>query len=152
MPRLIAVLAALLAAAPALAGDLPDPTLTPGAVVAGVTAAEVCRPGWAHQHRRVTARTRKAVLAAYGLSGPHDGFCARGCELDHLIPLELGGANTAANLWPEQLSGARGARKKDRLENRLHALVCAGELDLMEAQKAIATDWLAAYRRFVGRP
>jgi hypothetical protein len=38
---------------------------------------------------------------------------------------------------------------KDRLEDRLHELVCAGRLSLPEAQKAIATDWIVAYRRYV---
>jgi hypothetical protein len=33
------------------------------------------------------------------------------------------------------------ARVKDRLENRLHALVCAGKLSLPAAQQAIATDY-----------
>ena len=45
--------------------------------------------------------------------------------------------------------GAVDARVKDKLENRLHELVCAGRLSLPEAQKAIATDWITAYRRFV---
>jgi hypothetical protein len=37
---------------------------------------------------------------------------------------------------------------KDRLENRLHQMVCAGELDLTTAQQAIASDWIAAYKRY----
>jgi hypothetical protein len=39
---------------------------------------------------------------------------------------------------------------KDSLEARLHALVCSGKLDLKTAQQAIATNWLAAYNRYVG--
>jgi hypothetical protein len=37
---------------------------------------------------------------------------------------------------------------KDRLENRLHQMVCAGQLDLTTAQQAIASDWVAAYKRY----
>jgi len=33
---------------------------------------------------------------------------------------------------------------KDRLEQRLHQLVCAGQLDLATAQHDIATDWIGA--------
>jgi hypothetical protein len=32
----------------------------------------------------------------------------------------------------------------------LNRLVCAGRLSLREARRAIAADWLAAYRRYVG--
>jgi hypothetical protein len=42
-----------------------------------------------------------------------------------------------------------GFHKKDRLENRLHALVCAEDLKIRAAQKAIATNWVSAYRRYV---
>jgi hypothetical protein len=38
---------------------------------------------------------------------------------------------------------------KDRLEDRLHALVCAGKMSLEEAQHAIGDDWIAAYQRYV---
>ncbi len=71
-------------------------------------------------------------------------------EEDHLISLELGGHPTSpANLWAEPWFGAWNARVKDRLENRLHRLVCDGTLTLRDAQQAVATDWVAAYRRFV---
>jgi hypothetical protein len=55
--------------------------------------------------------------------------------------LELGGSNSVRNLWPERFF-----RRKDRLENRLHAEVCAGERSLREAQRAIARNWLSLYR------
>ena len=47
-------------------------------------------------------------------------------ELDHLIPLELGGGNAATNLWPEAHHGVGSASVKDQLENHLHVLVCSG--------------------------
>jgi hypothetical protein len=70
-------------------------------------------------------------------------------EVDHLISLELGGSNAIRNLWPEPYAGVWGARTKDKLENRLHALVCAGSLTLQAAQRAISVDWVAAYQRYV---
>jgi hypothetical protein len=36
------------------------------------------------------------------------------------------------------------------LEDRLHALVVNGKLDLKTAQREIATDWIAAYKKYVG--
>jgi hypothetical protein len=72
-------------------------------------------------------------------------------EEDHLIPLTVGGnPRDPKNLWPEPWNGPYGAHVKDKLENKLHSLVCDGMLTLEEAQKAIATDWIAAYEKYVG--
>ena len=43
-----------------------------------------------------------------------------------------------------------GAHTKDRLENRLHKLVCSGTITLGEAQHEISTNWIAAYRGRIG--
>jgi hypothetical protein len=43
------------------------------------------------------------------------------------------------------------AHDKDRLEKRMHTLVCTKKtLDLKVAQNEIATDWVAAYKKYVG--
>ena len=42
-------------------------------------------------------------------------------------------------------------RAKDRLERRLCEMVCSGQLDLATAQQAIATDWIKAYEKFIGK-
>jgi len=67
-------------------------------------------------------------------------------ELDHLIPLELGGANSASNLWPEpNRADATGFNNpKDPVEARLKAAVCSGKVTLVAAQDAIAVDWVTA--------
>jgi hypothetical protein len=41
------------------------------------------------------------------------------------------------------------AQVKDRLEGKLHELVCSGQLDLKTAQQAIAADWIGAYKFYV---
>ena len=41
---------------------------------------------------------------------------------------------------------------KDRLENKLHHLVCYGQLNLTAAQHAIVADWRVAYLKYVGKP
>jgi hypothetical protein len=38
---------------------------------------------------------------------------------------------------------------KDQLENRLHKMVCAGQLPLDQAQRDISTDWRAAYNKYM---
>ncbi len=43
----------------------------------------------------------------------------------------------------------RTADVKDELKAPLAQLVCSGRVPLAEAQQAIATDWTAAYNRFV---
>ena len=68
------------------------------------------------------------------------------------MPLGLGGAPyDPRNLWPEPRATADGwnADVKDELEAVLARLVCSGRVPLAEAQQAIATDWIAAYNRFV---
>jgi hypothetical protein len=66
-------------------------------------------------------------------------------EVGHLISLVLGGSNDIANLWPGSYRiEPWNAHLKDKLEDRLHALVCAAKMSLPDAQKAIAGDWISA--------
>lgn len=128
-------------------GDIePNRSLTPGETFTTATAAQVCVSGYSASVRNVPTSLRYAVFAAYDIDyGLHSNY-----ELDHLISLELGGDNASANLWPEPLDGAGGAKVKDKLENKLHSLVCSGQLSLPEAQQAIAGDWSAAYAKYSG--
>ena len=132
-------------------GFLPDHLCTEGAVDPRVTqgniAATICRSGYTTTVRppeSVTEPIKVERMAAYGISAPLAMY-----ELDHLIPLELGGASTA-NLWPEPLAGSRGAHRKDELENALRRQVCSGAVTLAVAQLAIAANWEDAYQTFVG--
>ena len=68
------------------------------------------------------------------------------------MPLELGGSDDLANLWPEprfSIEPEWNAERKDELENALHAFVCNGDLDIEVAQKAIEDDWTEAWKRYV---
>jgi len=53
--------------------------------------------------------------------------------------------------WPEPRTTTDGwnADVKDELEAVLSRMVCSGRVPLVEAQRAIARDWIAAYNRFV---
>ena len=114
----------------------PDPRCTPGASDPRVTRAEIastiCRSGYTRSVRppeSVTYVEKRASMRAYG-----DHGSSRRYEYDHLIPLELGGA----------------PNPKDALENRLREQVCDRALSLAAARRAIASDWVAAYRRLLG--
>jgi hypothetical protein len=128
------------------AADMPNRALTPGVAVA-VGSARICRSGYASSVRDVPESEEDEVYARYCVA--HVPYRH---EVDHLVSLELGGSNAVSNLWPEPYAGRWGARTKDVLENRLHDLVCAGILRLRYAQRIEARNWVAAYRRYVGRP
>lgn len=146
-PRLALILiavAALTVTLDAHDGIRPNPTLTPGATRT-VTHHELCTPGSAGKARAVSSATKHQVFVRYHVAPTPGAY-----EVDHLISLELGGSNDITNLWPQPYHGRWNAHQKDALENRLHALVCAGTVSLDEAQRAIATDWIAALKKFGG--
>ena len=125
-----------------IVGPLPDHACTPGAVFAEATPDIICVSGYSASVRSVSVGLKKKIYAAYDIAYPE----ARGSyELDHLIPLELGGSNEAANLFPEAAQPLPGFHEKDLVEDYLHEEVCAGRVDLAAAQKQIATNWLPVY-------
>lgn len=122
---------------------LPDPKVTPGATRPDATTQSVCHGGSTKKFRNTTSAMKANSYKAYG-AVKVKGKC---CEVDHLISLELGGADDPKNLWPEPYEPRPGAHEKDTVENFLHAEVCAGHLTLAEAQKEISTNWLSVYER-----
>ncbi len=127
---------------------LPDPKLTPGDTL-DVTKDDICVPGYSRKVRDVPEAVKREAYARYGITSHKP----REYEVDHLISLELGGSNSIKNLWPESFETQLwNAHVKDRLENELHRRVCSGELDLKTAQREIATDWISAYKKYLGEP
>ena len=124
-------------------GGLPDSACTPGAVFPKATVQQICTPGYASSVRNVPYSEAEQVYAEYGIYHHYSGQY----EDDHLVPLELGGSNDIANLWPELASPTPGFHQKDKVENYLHDQVCSGAMSLKEAQTEIATNWLAVYNR-----
>lgn len=126
----------------ALPGPRPDPGCTPGAIDPAVTQADIqstiCRSGYTANVRppvSETDRFKRTMYAAYGIP------TGATSELDHLVSLELGGANDAANLWPEV---GPVPNPKDTVENDLHKAVCSNKVTLAAAQQAIASNWQTA--------
>ncbi len=127
---------------------MPNPHLTPGDAL-DVTAADICVRGYSKKVRNVPQSVKERAYAEYGITHRQKGEY----EVDHLISLELGGSNSIRNLWPESYKTQPwNARTKDRLENYLHKRICSGQMDIKEAQREIATDWISAYRTYFGEP
>jgi hypothetical protein len=173
---LVAIFAIVISANTALADDLPDSPKTPGATLEtvpndqiasglsdktdtnvqvddAVTIDLICTPGYSKCIRDVPQSEKASLYQSYGLMGNHTGYCdtKQGCEVDHLISLELGGSNDQTNLWPEPYQGTTwNAHVKDQLGNFLHRQVCQRNIALDQAQQEIAKDWITPYKARLG--
>jgi len=135
-------------------GSLPDPRCTPGAVNPSVTQDNIgntiCAPGYTKSVRPPVSYTtplKIRLMQSYGFTDSRSNY-----ELDHLIPLEIGGnPYDVRNLWPEPGYGQYNFHVKDRYENYLNNAVCSGSLSLSDAQKDIATNWISNWEN-VGQP
>ena len=143
---------------------IPDPTCSPGASNPTITvqilrtATQPPATGFRTscvRDKATSAHAKAATYDWYGVPHPaHNTGASQTCELDHIVSLELGGADTLDNIWPE--CGPQGValndryfKQKDLVENYLAAQVRGGAMTLRAAQIGIATDWtkyLAAAR------
>lgn len=127
-------------------GVTPDPRISPGDVLTTDTR-QICTPGYTKTVRNVPQELKAEVYREYGINHRQPGEY----EVDHVISLELGGSNSIRNLFPQSYRlHPLNAHIKDRLEDRLHALVCNGKIPITQAQQAISRDWIGAYRRYIG--
>jgi hypothetical protein len=136
---------------------LPNSKVTPGAVNPNVTQANikdnVCKANWTGTIRPPVSYTNKLkatqMKSTYKSEVETFGASAANYEEDHLISLQLGGSPTdPKNLWPEPYAG-KNARSKDVIETKLKTMICSGKITLADAQKAIATNWVLAYNKYV---
>ena len=133
--------AAALAAPPYGWGSRPPLRVTPG--VARHGRADICpRPSAALLAARPGRAETARVFAEYGV---RPRFRPR-YRIDLLVPADLDGTDAAGNLWPQPVHAFHA---KNRLEQRLHALVCSGRITLGRAQLAIRRNWTLAYHRFL---
>lgn len=130
-------------------GGLPDPRCTPGAINPSITQDNIrntiCVPGYTKTVRPPASYTtplKIRLMQSYGFTDSRSNY-----ELDHLIPLEIGGnPYDVRNLWPEPGYGEYNFHIKDRYENYLNNAVCSGSLSLSDAQKDIATNWISNWK------
>jgi hypothetical protein len=125
---------------------VPDAQKTPGDVLT-TDAKVICVPGYTKTVRNVPQAIKEQAFNIYGITSRKP----KEYEIDHLISLELGGSNSIRNLWPESyITQPLNAHVKDKLENKLHELICSGQLPVEQAQQEIAQDWVAAYQKHIG--
>ena len=144
---------ALVLSLPTWVSDLPNPVLTPGAINPEVTQANlqytVCVEGYTKTIRPpadFTNNLKRLQISEYGYADRNP----KHYDEDHLIALSIGGApNDPHNLWPEPRNSKWNARKKDQLEFVLFKMVCDQEISLAEAQHAMATNWIEAWKLYV---
>jgi len=119
-------------------------------VTEGTVKRTICVPGYTKSVRPATSYTngvKAKLLTEAGIDQSRIGDF----ELDHIVPLALGGhPRKLSNLVLQPWEGEHGAKRKDSLEVRMHSLVCHGEVGLTEAQACIAENWelcAAKYKR-----
>jgi hypothetical protein len=129
---------------------VPDPACTPGAINPNVTVAVLKSKGFnthCDRNQATTAAQKSRTYIYYGIHQPVNNIGkTQICELDHLVSLELGGADTLDNIWPQCGPDSvalrqRYFRMKDKVENYLARQVKKGRMSLEEAQRGIAADW-----------
>lgn len=101
----------------------------------------ICVSGWTKTVRPPTAFTNKLKRQEMTAAKiPLDQ--ASKYELDHQIPLALGGApRDPKNLHLQLWIGPDGAHAKDAEERRMQLEVCAGKITLTHARACMAVDW-----------
>jgi len=138
------IAAAVLIGVPSFAAaQLPSEFQTPGGKTKA-NEAQVCAADFEASAKPVAKWQRDQALERYG-KRPED-FTG---ELDHLIPIALGGSNDPDNLWPLPANKDMGPAQKKALEVKLLQLVCDKTLKLKDAQDAIKKDWVKAYTQYV---
>jgi hypothetical protein len=109
-------------------GGLPDQRCTPGAASPSVTQDNIrntiCVPGYTKTVRppvTYTSPLKIRLMQSYGFTDSRSNY-----ELDHLIPLEIGGnPYDVRNLWPEPGYGQYNFHVKDSIVVRYSSALVA---------------------------
>jgi hypothetical protein len=132
----VAVFVTIATQARAVDGMLPNPKLTPGRVAESEKDL-----------RGVTVAMEQKVFARYKLLWQYRAEF----KIDHLIPRELGGADTIDNLWPQRIRvKPYGSDRKELLTEVLLQKVRANKMTVANAQEEIRRDWIDAFIDHVG--
>jgi hypothetical protein len=123
-----------------------------GAIKPDITQANIqqtiCAPGYTKRVRASTVYTNGVKRKLMLESGIDESHMAE-YELDHIIPLAIGGhPRKLTNLQLQLWDGENGAKRKDRIEVKLQCLVCTEQVSLGDAQREIAENWQGAYHKY----
>jgi hypothetical protein len=149
IPLMLKLLVGVVLVAQIAAAHAVPPSLLNQDVTQTTLSNTVCVSGYTKSVRPSTTYTngvKRRLILEKGLDFDveKDNY-----ELDHVIPLALGGhPRNLNNLMLQPWVGHDGAKRKDRLEVKLQCLVCSGGVPLEVAQEAIWADWPAAYSTY----
>jgi hypothetical protein len=126
----------------------PDRQCSPRAYYSALTKTRICAVDFRTDPIRLVPQSEKEdVEREYGMPVMKYG---KTLEIDHIVSLELGGSNDIANLFPEKRDVSPGYNVKDKLENKLHDLVCDGTMTLSTVRRRIASDWQTLFKTVFG--
>lgn len=123
----------------------PNTELTPGDIIENATRETVCSSGYSKRMRRdLVKKDKEKIYERYGL--PYD---SKHYQIDHFIPISIGGSNDPKNLWPQPIVNNAGFIEKQQVANYLHNKVCEGSIDIRDAQIAVKQDWHLVYHHML---
>ena len=139
------VLAASVMALPAMAmAQLPNNMYTPGKADK-VDVKQLCAETFETSVKPMADWQKNTTLERYGVRP--ESFSG---DLEHLVPVSLGGTNDPENLYPFHAQGEYTLEAKQRLAAKIHELVCDGKMSLKQAQDIFKKDWTKGYKQYVG--
>jgi hypothetical protein len=137
--------AASVMALPAIAAaQLPNNYYTPGKADK-VDVKQLCAATFDSSAKPVADWQKNEALTRYGVRP--ESFNG---QLEHLVPVALGGTNDPDNLYPFHGQGEYTQDAKQRLAAKLHELVCDGKVSLKQAQDVFKKDWTKGYKQYLG--
>ena len=115
--------------------QVPNPNVTQASI-----NKTICVPGWTATVRPPASYTNKIKRALVAETAAADAM--EDYELDHVIPLSVGGHPTdPRNLHLQLWDGPDGAHAKDVVEVRMKKMVCNGKISLVKAQACFIKGW-----------
>jgi hypothetical protein len=138
---------------------LPDPVLTPGAILPSIADDRLCTKDRRVRAPEIAKELEDEVFAAYGIRSPKPGQW----KIDVLIPVELGGdPSNIKNLFPLPYSinadgSDLGANTKRLAEVAVLRQLCGAsqtspqKITFAEAREQFANNWPVLYREFVDK-
>ena len=122
--------------------SLPDPARTPGDGFGNAKAETLCNDVSKGSVRVPSRALCDGAFADYGIPPAYRFQYA--CRF--LVPVEIGGASTPRNVWPQPVAEAAA---KDALDREIRTQVCGQRVAPRAAQSEIAADWVKAYRHYL---
>jgi hypothetical protein len=117
----------------------PNPTLTPGEIYTD-NYTLICDRYYTDLLIDDSQSFKDGVFERYNMTNPEK----KQYEIDHWIPLALGGSHNISNVWPEPVTFP-GYKERDTVERYLRDQVCNHKITLTEAREKIVGDWYSIY-------